>query len=58
MKTVYTQTNCPACVNLKAEYKRKNIPFVEVEIGKDITKEDFFELFPSVRSVPHVVHIE
>lgn len=55
MKTVYTQPNCPGCVILKNKLIQQNVPFQTVEIGKDITKEEFFEKFPGVRSVPHVV---
>lgn len=55
MITVYTKDNCPACVSLKDELKRAKEPFVEVNIGKDISREDFLEQFPQVRSVPHVV---
>lgn len=58
MKIVYSKQNCPACVQLKAKFKAEGIEFKEVMIGKDITKEEFFEVFPEVRSVPFVAEIK
>lgn len=58
MKVVYTTTNCPACVQLKAKYKAEGIEFKEVVIGKDISKEEFFDVFPEIRSVPFVKEIQ
>jgi len=55
MKTVYSQPNCPACMVLKSKLFSKNIPYEEIIIGKDITKEEFFAKYPDVRSVPFVV---
>ena len=56
MKVIYSQTHCPACVQLKNKLKQQGEQFIEIVIGEDITKEEFFELFPSVRTVPHVVN--
>lgn len=55
MKLVYTQENCPACLFTKAKLNAQNIPFREIKIGTDITREDFLEQFPDVRTVPYVV---
>lgn len=55
MITIYTQTNCPACVTLKATLKQEGKPFKEINIGKDITREEFMSKFPTVRSVPFTV---
>lgn len=55
MKLVYTQENCPACLFTKAKLTAQNIPFRELKIGTDITREDFLEQFPDVRTVPYVV---
>jgi glutaredoxin len=56
MKTVYSQTNCPACERLKRELELAGEEFNVVMIGKDISKDDFFDKFPNVRSVPYVVN--
>ena len=55
MIVVYTKDNCPACNTLKATYAQNGVAFQEVHIGKDISREEFMELFPSVRTVPYVV---
>ena len=55
MIVVYTKDNCPACNTLKATYAKNGVAFQEVHIGKDISREEFMELFPSVRTVPYVV---
>lgn len=55
MKIVYTQDHCPGCLFTKAKLNSQNIPFREVKIGTDITKEEFQKLFPDVRSVPYVI---
>ena len=55
MKIVYTKDNCPACTAMKSMLKSSGEPFKEVHIGRDITREEFMEKFPNVRTVPHVV---
>ena len=55
MKTVYTKTNCPACVTLKASLVKSGEAFKEVLIGRDITQEEFMSKYPTVRTVPYVV---
>ena len=58
MKILYSKDNCPACVALKAKMLQDNEDFKEVRIGRDITREEFMEKFPGVRTVPHVVDEE
>jgi glutaredoxin len=55
MITVYTKDNCPACVSLKATLTQEGRPFKEIKIGRDITREDFMNQFPTVRTVPYMV---
>jgi glutaredoxin len=55
---VYTKDSCPACVALKARLSREGESFTEVNIGKDITREAFMEMYPTVRQVPHVVFVK
>jgi glutaredoxin len=55
MIIVYTKDNCPACLNLKDQLRSGKREFTEIKIGKDITREEFMEKFPSVRTVPHMV---
>ena len=55
MITVYTKDNCPACLNLKDQLRSGKREFTEIKIGKDITREEFMDKFPGVRTVPHMV---
>ena len=55
MKTVYTKDNCPACVTLKASLVKSGEAFKEIKIGRDISREHFMQLYPTVRTVPYVV---
>ena len=55
MKVVYTKDNCPACVTLKASLVKAGESFKEVLIGRDITREEFMEKFPTIRTVPYMV---
>lgn len=51
---VYGQDNCTGCKTACSLLEAKNIPYTYLELGKHITKEKFFELFPNARSVPVV----
>ena len=55
MKKVYTKTNCPACVTLKASLVKAGEAFQEILIGRDITREEFMAKYPTVRTVPYLV---
>lgn len=55
MITVYSKDNCPGCETLKAKLKAEGTPFTEIKLGRDMSVSEFKELFPEVRSVPHVV---
>lgn len=55
---IFSQPHCPACDKLKADYKRKNLPYQEIVIGRDISVEDFKATYPDVRTVPFVVDKE
>ena len=55
---IYTKDNCPACVALKARLSKEGESFTEVHIGKDITREAFMEMYPTVRQVPYVAFVK
>jgi len=52
---VFTKDNCPACNQLKMELKRDGVEFIEVNIGKDISREDFITQYPFIKRVPYMV---
>ena len=52
---VYTKPDCPYCSSAKLLLTIKQIPYTEVEIGKDILREDFVATFPEVRTAPYII---
>ena len=54
MIIVYSKPNCPQCDKVKHELKSTNSEYKEIVVGKDITREEFLEKFPHVRTMPHV----
>lgn len=55
---VYSKDNCPACTALKARLTKDGESFTEINVGKDMTREEFLEKFPQVRMMPHVVFVD
>ena len=55
MIIIYTKDNCPACVQAKSQLKQAGTEFKEINIGKDITAEEFKAKFPGVRTVPYTL---
>ena len=54
---VYSKENCPACVALKARLNKDGEAFTEIVVGVDLSREDFLERFPQVRTMPHLVFV-
>lgn len=54
MIVLYSKDNCKYCEMSKALLNNKNIEFTEHRIGKDITREEFMEQFPNVRTAPAI----
>ena len=52
---IYTKDNCPFCVQAKNLFTNKGEQYIEKKIGKDITREEFMESFPDVRTVPFII---
>lgn len=53
--TIYTKDNCPYCVQAKNLLEAKGKEYKEINIGRDIRRDDFMSLFPSVKTVPHII---
>ncbi len=53
MITIYSKDNCPWCERAKDYMNVKDEPYTEIKIGRDITREEFMEQYPNVRSVPY-----
>lgn len=52
---VYTKDNCPYCDRAKALLRSKDQRFYEMKIGVDLTRDDFINLFPNVKTMPFII---
>ena len=50
---IYSKENCPNCLKAKNKLAKYN-PKIII-LGRDITRESFFEKFPQSKQVPQVV---
>jgi glutaredoxin len=55
MIEVYSKDFCPFCKDAKALIESKGYEYTEIKIGRDISREEFLEKFPGVRTVPQVI---
>ena len=56
--TAYTLEGCVHCMHLHELLERSNVPnerITYVDVGKDISKEDFIKKFPEAGGYPHVI---
>lgn len=52
---VYTKDNCTFCDRAKLLLDARKLEYTTVKIGEEISREDFMEKFPNVRSAPLVI---
>lgn len=55
---VYSKPGCPSCDNAKKLIAISGDVYVENVIGRDVSREEFMEMFPSVKSVPLIIEQE
>lgn len=53
--TVYTLPNCSACAHLYELMSRANQTYTKIEVGTDITMEEFKEKYSSVNMLPYAI---
>lgn len=53
---IYTKDNCSYCEEAKELLRLKNLGFVVRKIGRDITLEQFLEIFPGAKTVPQIMN--
>lgn len=58
MFVVYSKPGCPSCVNAKSLIDASGDVYIENVIGRDVSREEFMEMFPSVKSVPLIIEQE
>ena len=52
---IYTKDNCPYCDNAKRLIQSKGQQYTEINIGRDITREEFVFTFPGVSTAPFII---
>ena len=52
---IYTNVGCGYCAKAKELCKRADLSYTEIRVGKDISREQFKELFPKNLSYPQIV---
>ena len=50
---IYSKDNCPNCLKAKNRLDKFN-PRI-LKLGKDISREDFFQNFPNARTFPQII---
>lgn len=53
--TIYTKTACPYCSKAKQHLDKMGIEYNEVEVGQDITTEEFKMRFNGATTVPQII---
>lgn len=52
---IFSKPDCPYCVQAKQLLDNKGYTYAEFVIGEDMTKEEFVEAFPKVKTVPFII---
>ena len=52
---MYSKDNCPWCDRAKELITSKGDEYEEFKIGRELTREEFVEQFPNVRTVPYII---
>ena len=50
---IYSKDNCSNCLKVKNKLSKYN-PKILL-LGKDITRKEFFEKFPNIKTVPQII---
>lgn len=52
---LYTKPGCSRCDQSKKFLREKSIPFTEIEVEKDVSREVVLDKFPGAKMLPVVV---
>jgi|13_taG_2_1085334.scaffolds.fasta_scaffold00498_8 glutaredoxin len=52
---IYSKPDCSFCEKAKNLCRLRQIPYDEIVVGVDITRNELLELFPEAKTVPQIV---
>ena len=52
---IYTKDSCGYCTQAKMHLQNRGVEYKEIRLGKNITREEFIQLFPNVKSMPFII---
>lgn len=52
---VYSKEGCPSCVKAKKLIEQRGDTYSENVIGVTISRDEFVEMFPAVKTVPYII---
>lgn len=55
MITIWGKPACPSCMKAKALCESRKYKYEYKELGKDFTREEVFETFPTARTFPQII---
>ena len=55
MIDIYTKEDCAFCFQAKAFMQKKNLPYTEHLVGRDLTRDELIEKFPQMTTVPIIM---
>jgi len=53
--TVYTKDDCPYCYKVKQVLELTGSKFVSFNLGKDFSKEEFYDIFGEGSTFPQII---
>lgn len=53
---VFSKDNCPQCDQAKQLLNVKKEEYIVTNVGKDMSREEFIEMFPRARTFPVVLY--
>jgi len=56
MYKIYSKDNCGYCDAAKRLLESKGLPYVELKVGRDVTREILLEMVPHARTIPQIFY--
>jgi glutaredoxin 3 len=56
--TIYTKIGCPYCTKVKSVLQLAELQYVELELGRDYQRSEFYDKFGQGSTFPQVIHDE